>query len=112
MASKSSFLVFGLLLILATLLLVTTARELAEKTDSKDQVNPEDRGHGGGGYGYPGHGGGYPGHGGGGGGYPGHGGGGGYCRWGCCRRGYYGGCRCCSFPGEVPDAEYKVKPGN
>lgn len=63
----------------------------------------------GGGYpggGYPGRGGGYPG-GHGGGGYPGHGGGGGYCRWGCCNRGYYGGCRCCSRPDEIPEPMYR-----
>ncbi|CAL9159788.1 unnamed protein product [Musa hybrid cultivar] len=79
---------------------------------AEDRKYPDDRGYGGypgrgGGYygGYPGRGGGYNG------GYPGRGGGG-YCRWGCCRRGYYGGCRCCSFPGEVPDAEYQAEPGN
>lgn len=57
-------------------------------------------------------GGGYPGHGGGGsGGYPGHGGGGGggypHCRWGCCNRGYHGGCRCCSHPDQIPEPMYR-----
>jgi hypothetical protein len=63
-----------------------------------------------GGGGYPGRGGGggyypYPGRGGGG--YPGRGGGGGYCRWGCCRRGYYGGCRCCGRFDEIPEPMYR-----
>lgn len=57
-----------------------------------------------GGGGYPGRG--YPG---GGGGYPG-GGRGGYCRWGCCNRGYYGGCRCCSRADEVPEPMYRPEP--
>ena len=52
--------------------------------------------------GYPGRGGGYPGRGGG---YPGRGGG--YCQWGCCNRGYYGGCRCCSRPDEIPEHMYR-----
>ena len=59
-----------------------------------------------GGGGYPGRGG-YPGGGWrGGGGYPG-GGHGGYCRWGCCNRGYYGGCRCCSRADEIPEPMYR-----
>jgi hypothetical protein len=41
-----------------------------------------------------------------GGGYPG-GGHGGYCRWGCCNRGYYGGCRCCSRADEIPEPMYR-----
>ncbi|KAJ8485092.1 hypothetical protein OPV22_017577 [Ensete ventricosum] len=120
MASKA-LLVFGVLcaILLLVSLQMATARELTEKTEhqnmkeagAEDQKYPEDRGFGG----YPGRGGGYyggyPSRGGSYGGYPGRGGGG-YCRWGCCRRGYYGGCRCCSFPGEVPDAEYQAEPGN
>jgi hypothetical protein len=60
--------------------------------------------HGGGGY--PGGGGGWHG---GGGGYPGGGGGypGGHCRWGCCNRGYHGGCRCCSHPDQIPEPMYR-----
>uniref|UniRef100_A0A0D9VHP2 Uncharacterized protein n=1 Tax=Leersia perrieri TaxID=77586 RepID=A0A0D9VHP2_9ORYZ len=52
-------------------------------------------------------GGGYPGRGGGG--YPGRdgGGGGGYCRYGCCGRGYYRGCRCCATADEVPEPMYR-----
>lgn len=69
-------------------------------------------GYGRGGYGgYPGYGrggyGGYPGYGRGGyGGYPGYGRGG-NCRWGCCRRGYYGGCQCCMSRNEIPEQEYR-----
>lgn len=115
---------------------IATARELAEtinavdpskeaeKTDGAAVNDAKYGGYPGGGYGgYPGGGyGGYPGGGYGGypgggyGGYPGGGGNGGgygggrggYCRYGCCGWSYYrGGCRCCSFPGEKPDAEPK-----
>lgn len=71
------------------------------------------QGGGRGGYGgYPGGGrggyGGYPGRGGGGrGGY-----GGGYCRYGCCGRGYYGRCRCCSYAGEAVNAQTEAEPQN
>nr|CAA36547.1 unnamed protein product [Petunia x hybrida] len=31
-------------------------------------------------------------------------GGGGYCRYGCCRKGYYKGCKkCCSYAGQAMD---------
>ncbi|CAL9083500.1 unnamed protein product [Musa textilis] len=69
-----------------------TGRDLAKKTQEKstkeESVNQQK---------YPGGSGGYPG-----GGYDGYPGGGfaGYCRRGCCRRGFFGGCRyCCPFPG-------------
>lgn len=88
------------------------------KDDDNNKADVQD--YRGGGYpygGYPGGGwrggGGYPGRGGypgggwrGGGGYPG-GGHGGYCRWGCCNRGYYGGCRCCSRADEIPEPMYR-----
>ncbi|MCD7464910.1 hypothetical protein HAX54_000180 [Datura stramonium] len=71
---------------------------------------------GGGRGGYPGGGrggGGYPGGGRGGGGYPGGGGRrGGYCRYGCCRRDYYGCYRCCSYKGEAMDKVTEAKPHN
>ncbi|RCV07060.1 hypothetical protein SEVIR_1G217400v4 [Setaria viridis] len=110
MASKV-LLVFALLV--AAAFLVASAKEQAQPTGEENKAGVQDY-HGGGGYpggGYPGGGGGYPGRGGGGypgrggGGYPGHGGG--YCRWRCCSRGYYGGCRCCSHPDEIPEPMYR-----
>jgi hypothetical protein len=65
--------------------------------------------------GYPGRGGGrgypYGGYPGGGGGY---GGRGRHCRWGCCGRGYYyyGGCRCCFRPDEIPEPIYRQEVQN
>ncbi|CAL5021183.1 unnamed protein product [Urochloa decumbens] len=105
MASK----LLVLTLLLAAGFLVASANEQAQPKGEENKAGVQDY-HGGGGYpgggwrggGYPG--GGYPGRGGGG--YPGHGGGG-YCRWGCCNRGYYGGCRCCSRPDEIPEPMYR-----
>ncbi|XP_061354286.1 glycine-rich protein-like [Gastrolobium bilobum] len=44
----------------------------------------------------------------------GYGGGyGGYCRFGCCRWSYYGGCRrCCHYPGEHVEADTDAEPHN
>ncbi|CAL9151431.1 unnamed protein product [Musa hybrid cultivar] len=103
MAYKA-LIVLGLAALLLFSLETATARHPAKKTEEKstkeESVNQQKYPGGSGGYprggfgGYPG--GGYPG--GGYGGYPG-GGFGGYCRWGCCRRGFFGGCRyCCPFP--------------
>ncbi|CAN6232247.1 unnamed protein product [Urochloa humidicola] len=108
MASK----LLVLALLLAAAFLVASANEQAQPKGEENKAGVQDY-HGGGGYpyrGYPGGGwrgggypgGGYPGHGGG---YPGHGGGG--CRWGCCNRGYYGGCRCCSRPDQIPEPMYR-----
>ncbi|KAG8059084.1 hypothetical protein GUJ93_ZPchr0002g25967 [Zizania palustris] len=126
MALSKALLVFAVLL--AAAFLVSSAEETqAKKEDVKVDVQDYGRGYpgrGGGGYpgygggGYPGYGGGgyrggggYPGYGGGGyrggGGYPGRGGGGGGCHWGCCDRGYYGGCRCCMSPEEIPTPMYR-----
>ncbi|KAF8693612.1 hypothetical protein HU200_039019 [Digitaria exilis] len=114
MASKA-LLMLTLLGLLASALLVASANN-EQPQPNKEEENkagvPQD--YRGGGYpygGYPGggwRGGGYPGGGypGRGGGYPGHGGGG-YCRWGCCNRGYYGGCRCCSRPDQIPEPMYR-----
>ncbi|CAL9754606.1 unnamed protein product [Musa acuminata subsp. burmannicoides] len=90
MAYKA-LIVLGLAALLLFSLETATARHPAKKTEEKstkeESVNQQK---------YPGGSGGYP-HGGFGG-YPG-GGFGGYCRWGCCRRGFFGGCRyCCPFP--------------
>ncbi|XP_055813955.1 glycine-rich protein-like [Solanum dulcamara] len=113
----------------------TTLEEDSKKSDNKNALVHEAQyggypgggypggGHGGGGYpggGYPGGGrggGGYPGGGRGGGGYPGGGRGGGgrhggYCRYGCCRRDYYGCYRCCSYKGEAMDKVTEGKPHN
>ncbi|PIN25507.1 hypothetical protein CDL12_01747 [Handroanthus impetiginosus] len=106
---------------------VETSKE-AEKTNegAVDDTKYGGGGYGGrgGGYGGGGHGGGYGGggHGGGygggghGGGYGGggHGGGhGGGCRYGCCGRSYNkGGCRCCTYAGEKPDANVEAEPHN
>ena len=79
----------------------------AEPKEAENKADVQDYRGGGwrGGGGYPG--GGYPGGGWrGGGGYPG-GGHGGYCRYGCCNRGYYGGCRCCSRPDQIPEPMYR-----
>ena len=67
---------------------------VAEATKEEKKAEVQDW-HGGGGY--PGGGGGWHG----GGGYP-----GGHCRWGCCNRGYHGGCRCCSHPDQTPEPMY------
>uniref|UniRef100_A0A0E0K1P4 Glycine-rich protein n=1 Tax=Oryza punctata TaxID=4537 RepID=A0A0E0K1P4_ORYPU len=100
--SSKALLVFALLLAAASLF--ATAEETQETKDAYHGGGGHYPGHGGGGY--PGHGGGgYPGHGGGG--YPGHGHGGGGCRWGCCGRGYYRGCRCCASADEVPEPMYR-----
>ncbi|KAJ3679715.1 hypothetical protein LUZ60_017726 [Juncus effusus] len=117
MASKTLVL-FGLLLVFALFVTSTVAAEQTqEKNENKAGVQDYGRGYGpgygggyqnGGGYG-PGYGGGGYNHGGpgygGGYGHPGYGGGGG-CRWGCCRRGYRGGCSCCMRPDEVPEPMY------
>ncbi|CAN4090794.1 unnamed protein product [Withania somnifera] len=129
MGSKA-FLFFGLLL--AIFIMISSevfAAELAEnskKTNDKNEVHEDQYGgYPGGGYpggGYPGGGypggrsGGYPGGGNRGGGYPGGGRGGGrrggYCRYGCCRRDYYGCYRCCSYKGEAMDKVTEGKPHN
>ncbi|KAF3331320.1 Glycine rich protein family [Carex littledalei] len=127
MASKALVL---LLTILATSLLISLisadARGLAENTAHTEDKNarngegltnekyPYGGGYPGGGYGRGGYGGGYPGGGYGRGGYggnPGYGRGG-YCRWGCCRRGYYGGCQCCMSANEIPEQEYRPEVHN
>ncbi|KAH7859521.1 hypothetical protein Vadar_002117 [Vaccinium darrowii] len=112
-------------LLLATLLLISsevTARDLAaeetstfKETAGQTNNGVEDAKYGGGYGGGPGGGygggpgGGYGGgpgggYGGGpGGGYGGGGRGGGYCRYRCCRRGYYGCDRCCSYEGEAEE---------
>ncbi|KAJ3696665.1 hypothetical protein LUZ61_000370 [Rhynchospora tenuis] len=133
MASRA--LVLLLLTILATSVLISivSAENTAhteDKSNAKggealtDEKYPYGGGYPGGGYGrggyggYPGYGrggygGGYPGYGRGGygGGYPGYGRGG-YCRWGCCRRGYYGGCQCCMTANEIPEQEYRPEVHN
>ncbi|PAN06756.1 hypothetical protein PAHAL_1G286300 [Panicum hallii] len=112
MASKA-LLVLALLLAAAFLVASANNEHTQLKEEENKQAGVQDyRGGGGYPYGrYPGggwRGGGYPG-----GGYPGRGGGypgrgrGGYCQWGCCNRGYYGGCRCCSRPDEIPEPMYR-----
>ncbi|KAJ4748049.1 Glycine-rich protein [Rhynchospora pubera] len=105
MASKT-LVMFGALLVLA---LFVTAEVAAEQTQTNTENKAGTQDYRGGGYG-PGYGqgGGYgPGYGRGGGGYgPGNGHGGGYCRWGCCRRGYRGGCLCCMHQNEIPEPMY------
>ncbi|KAE8798206.1 hypothetical protein D1007_26498 [Hordeum vulgare] len=99
-------------IIYTVLMIWVDAEAMAKKEEPTADV--QDYYRGGGGYpgrGYPGRGRGggyypYPGRGGGG--YPGRGGGG-YCRWGCCGRGYYGGCRCCSRADEVPEPMYRAE---
>ncbi|XP_057724614.1 glycine-rich protein-like isoform X1 [Arachis stenosperma] len=92
MGSKVATLMLGLL---AMVLLISA--EVAEVSSNKDAVGKEANEVGNAKYeGY-----------GGGGGY-----GGGYCMYGCCRRGYYGGCRrCCYYAGEAPEPD-EVKPQN
>ncbi|PIN25508.1 hypothetical protein CDL12_01748 [Handroanthus impetiginosus] len=125
----------GLGLFLALVLLISSevaAREIAETAGTVDMAKESektnegavnDAKYPGGGYGVLGyecmkHYGGYPGRGGYGGRYPGHGGygvggRGGYCRYGCCGRNFYrGGCRCCTYAGERPDADVDAKPHN
>ncbi|CAD6250509.1 unnamed protein product [Miscanthus lutarioriparius] len=113
MASSKRLLVFALLLA-AVFLVASAANEQTQpRKDDENKADVQDYRGGGypgggwrGGGGYPGRGG-YPGGGWrGGGGYPG-GGHGGYCRWGCCNRGYYGGCRCCSRADEIPEPMYR-----
>ncbi|KAK4356798.1 hypothetical protein RND71_022408 [Anisodus tanguticus] len=97
----------------------TTIEENSKKSNNKNEVHEAQHGGYPGG-GYPGGGrggGGYPGGGRGGGGYPGGGRGGGgrrggYCRYGCCRRDYYGCYRCCSYKGEAMDKVTEAKPHN
>ncbi|KAL1348164.1 hypothetical protein HN51_024146 [Arachis hypogaea] len=101
MGSKVATLMLGLL---AMVLLISA--EVAQVSSNKDAVGNEANEVGNAKYEGYGGGGGYPGSGGGGG-Y-----GGGYCRYGCCRRGYYGGCRrCCYYAGEAPEPD-EVKPQN
>ncbi|CAN6238479.1 unnamed protein product [Urochloa humidicola] len=98
MASK----LLVLALLLAAAFLVASANEQPQPKGEESKAGVQDyRGGGWRGGGYPG--GGYPGRGGG---YPGRGGGG-YCQYGCCNRGYYGGCRCCSRPDEIPEPMYR-----
>lgn len=73
------------------------------ESNSENNVGPQDYR---GGYGPsgPGYGRGGPGYGPGYGRGPGNGHG--YCRRGCCRRGYRGGCVCCMHPDEIPEPMY------
>ncbi|MQM21426.1 hypothetical protein Taro_054465, partial [Colocasia esculenta] len=109
--------ILGLVLVAALLLISSevSARELVEEAGAKEKEAIEGSKQYGGYGGYPG--GGY-------GGYPGGGYGGyprgvyyppwrrpyPYCRWGCCGRGWYGRCRCCIYPGEVPEAGVEAEP--
>ncbi|PHT39354.1 Glycine-rich protein HC1 [Capsicum baccatum] len=137
MGSKA-FLFLGLLLaifiMISSQVLANELAEHAKRSENKNEVHEDQYGGGypgggypGGGYpggGYPGGGrGGYPGGGRGGypgggypgggrGGYPGGGRRGGYCRYGCCRRDYYGCYRCCSYKGEAMDKVTEGKPHN
>ncbi|XP_009759759.1 glycine-rich protein-like [Nicotiana sylvestris] len=104
----------------------TNSLEISKKSEKNNDVNDAKypgggyRGYPGGGYGvYPG--GGYRGYPGGGyGGYPGGGRGRGrggyggeYCRYGCCgRRDYYGCRRCCYNKGEAMEKFTEAKPRN
>ncbi|XP_062217740.1 glycine-rich cell wall structural protein-like [Phragmites australis] len=80
MASKALF----LLALLASAAVLATAAEQTHDNKETNNAGVNDHGEGGG-----------------------HGsGGGGYCRHGCCRRGYHGGCQqCCRTPDEVPEVK-------
>ncbi|GAB4825228.1 hypothetical protein Ancab_008103 [Ancistrocladus abbreviatus] len=103
MAFKTSILFLALLAIALAISSEVTARDLAEKSHSEENVggaHVEDvKYYGGGGSPYG------AGHGGHGGHY------GGYCQHGCCGHSHYhSGCRCCTYPGEAADAEIENKP--
>nr|XP_016438991.1 PREDICTED: glycine-rich protein-like [Nicotiana tabacum] len=106
MGSKA-FLFLGLCLVVFFLISSeVVAAELAEtsnsmKSDNENEVHVEGRS-GNNGVGNDG--------------YYGGGGGGGYkrrgCRYGCCRKGYHGCKRCCSYAGEAMDKVTEVQPHN